>query len=136
MHKNNWTKTQIPFQHLAQNLETHGHQSSTTGIRRQSSDQSANGLNHPAVNIKTTNYLQLNKKYSHERERTRKWTQERKDKKEETRKKNLSRLITKHSSPKSQPCQFLEDAISSQSPLKQSTLPTYNKLIEILVRRI
>lgn len=30
----------------------------------------------------------------------------------------------------------LEDAISSQSPLKQSTLPTYNKLIEILVRRI
>lgn len=61
MHKNNQTITQIPFQHLAQNLETHGHQSSTTGIRRQSSDQSANGLNHPAVNIKTTNYLKLNK---------------------------------------------------------------------------
>jgi hypothetical protein len=127
MHKNNRTKTQIPFQHLAQNLETHGHQSSTTGIRRQSSDQSANGLNHPAVNIKNKNIVMKGTELE--------TGLKRKDKKEETRKKHLIRLITTHSSPKSQPCQFLEDAISSQSPLKQSTLPIYNKLIEILVKR-
>lgn len=53
----------------------------------------------------------------------------RKGKKEKV-KKDPDCLITTHSFPMLQSCQFLAHAISCRSPLKKNTHPTYNKLKE------